>query len=78
MDRALVTGASGYVGSRLMRELHARGVPVGCIARDPSRVGGRVQSPGRFVDHDTPLFTAEISSAIFTLLPSSAPPVSSA
>jgi uncharacterized protein YbjT (DUF2867 family) len=39
MDRALVTGASGYVGSRLMRELHARGVPVGCIARDPSRVG---------------------------------------
>ncbi len=38
MVRALVTGASGYVGSRLARELHARGVPVGCVARDPSRV----------------------------------------
>lgn len=38
MDRALVTGASGYVGSRLVRELHTRGVPVGCIARDLSRV----------------------------------------
>src|SRR6202142_1702042 len=38
MFRALVTGASGYVGSRLVRELHARGVPVGCVARDPSRV----------------------------------------
>src|ERR1022692_1604209 len=38
MIRALVTGASGYIGSRLVRELHARGVPVGCVARDPSRV----------------------------------------
>jgi uncharacterized protein YbjT (DUF2867 family) len=38
MVRALVTGASGYVGSRLVRELHALGEPVGCVARDPSRV----------------------------------------
>src|ERR1035441_4234028 len=38
MVRTLVTGASGYIGSRLVRELHARGVPVGCVARDPSRV----------------------------------------
>lgn len=35
---ALVTGASGYIGSRLVRELHALGEPVGCVARDPSRV----------------------------------------
>jgi uncharacterized protein YbjT (DUF2867 family) len=35
---ALVTGASGYIGSRLVCELHARGVSVGCVARDPSRV----------------------------------------
>jgi len=39
MDRALVTGASGYIGNRLVRDLHARGEPVGCVARDPSRIG---------------------------------------
>jgi uncharacterized protein YbjT (DUF2867 family) len=38
MTTALVTGASGYVGSRLVRELRALGEPVGCVARDPSRV----------------------------------------
>jgi uncharacterized protein YbjT (DUF2867 family) len=38
MARTLVTGASGYVGSRLVRELQALGRPVGCVARDPSRV----------------------------------------
>jgi uncharacterized protein YbjT (DUF2867 family) len=38
MVRALVTGASGYVGSRLVRELHALGEPVGCVARDRSRL----------------------------------------
>ena len=38
MTRSLVTGASGYVGGRLVRELHARGEPVGCVVRDPSRV----------------------------------------
>jgi uncharacterized protein YbjT (DUF2867 family) len=38
MARALVTGASGYIGSRLVRELHSLGEPVGCVARDPGRV----------------------------------------
>jgi uncharacterized protein YbjT (DUF2867 family) len=38
MVRTLVTGASGYVGSRLVQELQALGEPVGCVARDPSRV----------------------------------------
>jgi len=39
MARVLVTGASGYVGSRLVAELRELGEPVGCVARDPSRVG---------------------------------------
>ncbi|MDQ6605313.1 MAG: NAD(P)H-binding protein [Actinomycetota bacterium] len=38
MARALVTGASGYVGSRLVRGLRAAGETVGCLVRDPSRV----------------------------------------
>jgi uncharacterized protein YbjT (DUF2867 family) len=35
---ALVTGASGYIGSRLVRELQVRGESAGCVVRDPSRV----------------------------------------
>ncbi len=38
MVRTLVTGASGYIGNRLVRELHARGISVGCVARDPGRI----------------------------------------
>ena len=38
MVRTLVAGASGYIGSRLVRELRALDEPVGCIVRDPSRV----------------------------------------
>jgi uncharacterized protein YbjT (DUF2867 family) len=38
MSGVLVTGATGYVGSRLVRELEAIGEPVGCVARNPSRV----------------------------------------
>ena len=37
----LVTGATGYVGGRLIPMLLARGYPVRCLVRDPSRVEGR-------------------------------------
>ena len=34
----LLTGATGYIGSRLLRVLEAGGLPVRCLARDPARV----------------------------------------
>jgi uncharacterized protein YbjT (DUF2867 family) len=34
----LVTGASGYIGSRLVCELVKLGESVGAVVRDPSRV----------------------------------------
>jgi uncharacterized protein YbjT (DUF2867 family) len=35
----LVTGATGQVGSALVRRLTARGTPVRCLVRDPRRLG---------------------------------------
>ena len=34
----LVTGATGYVGSRLARRIAGEGRPVRALARDPSRL----------------------------------------
>ena len=42
--RCLVTGASGYIGGRLVPELLAAGHPVRCMARDPGEAG--VTGPG--------------------------------
>ena len=36
--RCLVTGATGYIGGRLVRELLAAGRPVRCLSRDPARL----------------------------------------
>ena len=41
----LVTGATGYVGGRLLKELAAHGESVRCLARSPKYLVGRVQ-PG--------------------------------
>ena len=39
--RVLVTGATGYIGGRLVPRLLARGHQVRCVARDPNRLAGR-------------------------------------
>ena len=41
----LVTGATGYVGGRLVPRLLAAGRPVRVLARDPSRLAGRAWLP---------------------------------
>jgi uncharacterized protein YbjT (DUF2867 family) len=41
MLRCLVTGASGYIGGRLVPELLAAGHAVRCMARDPAKLGDR-------------------------------------
>lgn len=40
--KILVTGASGYIGGRLVTRLLADGHQVRCMARDPSRLEGRM------------------------------------
>jgi uncharacterized protein YbjT (DUF2867 family) len=39
--RVLVTGATGYIGGRLVPRLLAAGYPVRCLTRDPQRLAGR-------------------------------------
>src|SRR6185437_8224739 len=39
----LVTGASGYIGGRLLRRLEAAQQPVRCLTRRPELLRGRVQ-----------------------------------
>lgn len=39
----LLTGATGYIGGRLLKRLEAQGRSVRCLCRDPSRLRGRVQ-----------------------------------
>src|SRR5689334_18753723 len=44
--RCLVTGASGYIGGRLVPELLAAGYGVRCMARDPGKLSDRPWSGG--------------------------------
>ncbi len=41
----LLTGATGYVGGRLLRRLEEEGLPVRCLCRDPEALRWRV-APG--------------------------------
>lgn len=40
-NRVFVTGATGYIGGRLVPQLLNRGYAVRCLARDPNRLRGR-------------------------------------
>ena len=50
--RVLLTGASGYVGGRLLPQLEALGGPVRCIARRPEFIEGRVGPQTEVVEGD--------------------------
>jgi uncharacterized protein YbjT (DUF2867 family) len=48
----LVTGATGYVGARLVRRLEGEGWPVRCLARRPERLTGSVAPTTEIVAGD--------------------------
>src|SRR3954449_9560779 len=48
----LLTGASGYVGGRLLRRLERDGVAVRCLCRNPEALKGRVDSGTELVTGD--------------------------
>ena len=51
-ERILLTGASGYVGGRLLRALEAIGEPVRCLARRPENIQTRVGAETEVVSGD--------------------------
>ena len=60
----LVTGATGYVGGRLVPKLLEAGYRVRCIVRDPSRLEGRSWLHKVEVVQGDPLFPEQISNAM--------------
>jgi len=48
----LLTGATGYVGGRLLKALHAAGYPVRCVARRPEFLTPRVRPDTEIVKGD--------------------------
>ena len=51
-ERVLLTGASGYVGGRLLPRLEARGLAVRCLARQPGFLARRVGPRTEVVEGD--------------------------
>ena len=56
--RILLTGATGYVGGRLLRVLEAEGIPLRCLARRPENLAARVADttevmPGDLLDRQS-------------------------
>src|SRR5213595_2253669 len=50
--RVLVTGATGYVGGRLLRKLEESGRPVRCMVRIPAALSGRTAEQTEIVHGD--------------------------
>ena len=51
-SRILLTGATGYVGGRLLRVLEAEGIPLRCLARRPENLAARVADTTEVVPGD--------------------------
>ena len=51
-DKVLLTGASGYVGGRLLRLLSEKSIPVRCLSRHPELLSARVTSSVEVVQGD--------------------------
>jgi len=52
VKRILLTGATGYVGGRLLKELEQDGYPVRCLTRRGSALKGRVSQATEIVEGD--------------------------
>ena len=61
--RVLLTGATGYIGGRLLRKLESRGVSVRCLARRPEHLAGRAGPRTEIVKGDV-LDTASLAAAM--------------
>ena len=59
----LLTGATGYVGGRLLHALEARGERVRCLSRRPEYLSARV-GPGTEVVHGDMLSPETLSAAL--------------
>jgi uncharacterized protein YbjT (DUF2867 family) len=69
----LVTGATGTIGSEVVRRLARHAEPVRAMTRDPSRVGGQPGVDVVFGDFDKPSSLAEAAAGASTLFLLSAP-----
>jgi uncharacterized protein YbjT (DUF2867 family) len=61
--RILLTGATGYIGGRLLKVLEARGHEVRCLARNPANLAARVGPDTRVVCGDV-LDPASLAAAL--------------
>jgi len=51
-EKVLLTGATGYVGGRLLKELEERQIPVRCLVRRPEALGGQVAATTEILPGD--------------------------